>query len=90
MGRVTLSTVHHTVEDSQCLQEVNEKLARLTALAEEQRRVCARVQAENDGKGVAGGVGLRYDLFDHDDGLKQRIPAGWCFPSLQMQHVYVY
>ena len=31
----------------------------------------------------------RFDLFDHQDGIRRRVPPNWMFPKLGLMHMYV-
>ena len=36
------------------------------------------------------GIGLRFKVFPHTDGVLRKIPPDWDWPNLTMRHAYVY
>jgi hypothetical protein len=84
-GPVSLTQMKKLVENSPTMKMMAAAVSRLEVLAQERAPTTEPREVEN----FTGGIGTRYDLFNHPGGIQRRIPPDWKIPMLSIQHMYL-
>ena len=82
-GPVTLAQMRIMVNDNKRMKNIEENISLLTSIVKEGQFAGSQTDE------ITGGLGRKYEMFDHQDGLKRRVPPNWHFPKLLMQHMYI-
>ena len=85
-GPVSLAQMKTIVATCPIVRRMEATMIRMEAVIES-RGVSAEPDQVAD---FTGGIGTRFDLFDHPDGKKRRIPPSWEIPKIQLQHIYLH
>ena len=94
-GPVSKREMRKMIEQNPTIRRVEGIMARVEAFLDAKERPD---EPENDGsaesgdrnRGRAGRRSTQFGKFLHPDGVERRIPEGWYFPNLAIQHMYVY
>ena len=80
-GPVSLAEMRDVVTESDRLKNMERTLVELAG--------AIKSQGASPSQEVETNIAPRFNLFDHPDKIRRRIPAGWEFPKLKLQHMYV-
>ena len=80
-GPVLLAEMRDVVTESDQLKNMERTLAELAG--------AIKNQGASPPQEVETNIAPRFNLFDHPDKIRRRIPSGWEFPKLKLEHMYV-
>ena len=79
-GPVSLAEMKDVVAESDRLKSIERTLSELAGAIKSQGAPPQKVETK---------IAPRFNLFNHPDKIRRRIPEGWEFPKLKLQHMYV-
>ena len=80
-GPVSLTEMRDVVAKSHRLKNMETTLAELGG--------AIKSKGASSPQQVETNIAPRFNLFDDPDKIRRRIPAGWEFPNLKVEHMYV-